>query len=204
MKIALKNLEASRIRMQSKTIDSSKMPTGRYGLTVTNVVFSDTEKDLALYVNYTVHGDNNLERQMSVRCEPQMRDDHVDFKRNLASISIIGNFLDAAQPEAGKRFKALCAAMSAAYNSGQDEATIAAANSIYGLVESLSGLNFTAYFEWNKSKKDGREWFNLRNERGNADQVISLDCVREPVNDGVEEATNLPTRTLIKGKAKKA
>ena len=92
--------------------------------------------------------------------------------------------------------------MSAAYNSGQDEATIAAANSIYGLVESLSGLNFTAYFEWNKSKKDGREWFNLRNERGNADQVISLDCVREPVNDGVEEATNLPTRTLIKGKKK--
>jgi hypothetical protein len=197
MKIALKNLEASRIRQQSKIIDSSKMPTGRYGLTVTNVVFSDTEKDLALYVNYTVHGNDNLERQMSVRCEPQMRDDHVDFKRNLASVSIIGNFLDAAKPESGKRFKALCAAMSAAYNSGQDEATVAAANSIYEMAESLSGLNFTAYFEWNKSKKDGREWFNLRNERGNAAQVISLDHVREPVRESAEQERQ-PKRNLTK------
>ena len=197
MKIVLKNLDAARNRDKSKVIDKSKMPTGRYGLTVTNVVFSDTEKDTALYLNYTVRGDNNIEKQMSVRCEPQMRDDHVDFNRNLASIAIIGNFLDAAKPESSKRFKAMCAAMKTAYISGQDEATIAAANSIYEMAESLSGLNFTAYFEWNKSKKDGREWFNLRNERGNAAQVISLDHVREPVTESAEQERQ-PKRNLTK------
>ena len=195
MKIVLKNLDAARNRDKSKVIDKSKMPTGRYGLTVTNVVFSDTEADTALYLNYTVHGENNIERKMSVRCEPQMRDDHVDFNRNLASIAIIGNFLDAAKPESSKRFKAMCAAMKTAYISGQDEATIAAANSIYEMAESLSGLNFTAYFEWNKSKKDGREWFNLRNERGNAAQVISLDHVREPVSESAEQERQ-PKRNL--------
>lgn len=197
MKIVLKNLDAARNRDKSKVIDSSKMPTGRYGLTVTNIVFSDTEADTALYLNYTVHGENNIERKMSVRCEPQMRDDHVDFNRNLASIAIIGNFLDAAKPESSKRFKAMCAAMKTAYISGQDEATIAAANSIYEMVEPLSGLNFTAYFEWNKSKKDGREWFNLRNERGNAAQVISLDHVREPVRESAEQERQ-PKRNLTK------
>lgn len=197
MKIVLKNLDAARTRDTSKIIDSSKMPTGRYGLTVTNVVFSDTEKDTALYLNYTVRGDNNIEKQMSVRCEPQMRDDHVDFKRNLASIAIIGNFLDAAKPESSKRFKAMCAAMKAAYISGQDEAVSAAATTIYEMAESLSGLNFTAYFEWNKSKKDGREWFNLRNERGNDAQVISLDHVREPVRESTEQERQ-PKRNLTK------
>lgn len=197
MKIVLKNLDAARTRDTSKIIDSSKMPTGRYGLTVTNVVFSDTEKDTALYLNYTVRGDNNIEKQMSVRCEPQMRDDHVDFKRNLASIAIIGNFLDAAKPESSKRFKAMCAAMKAAYISGQDEAVSAAATTIYEMAESLSGLNFTAYFEWNKSKKDGREWFNLRNERGNDAQVISLDHVREPVRESAEQERQ-PKRNLTK------
>ena len=197
MKIVLKNLDAARNRDKSKVIDKSKMPTGRYGLTVTNIVFSDTEADTALYLNYTVHGENNIERKMSVRCEPQMRDDHVDFNRNLASIAIIGNFLDAAKPESSKRFKAMCAAMKTAYISGQDEATIAAANSIYEMAESLSGLNFTAYFEWNKSKKDGREWFNLRNERGNAAQVISLDHVREPVTESAEQERQ-PKRNLTK------
>ena len=197
MKIVLKNLDAARTRDTSKIIDSSKMPTGRYGLTVTNVVFSDTEKDTALYLNYTVRGDNNIEKQMSVRCEPQMRDDHVDFKRNLASIAIIGNFLDAAKPESSKRFKAMCAAMKAAYISGQDEAVSAAATTIYEMAESLSGLNFTAYFEWNKSKKDGREWFNLRNERGNNAQVISLDHVREPVRESAEQERQ-PKRNLTK------
>lgn len=187
MKIVLKNLDAARTRDESKIIDSSKMPTGRYGLTVTNIVFSDTGKDTALYLNYTVHGNNGINKKMSVRCEPQMRDDHVDFDRNLASIAIIGNFLDAAKPESSKRFKSMCAAMKVAYISGQDDAASAAATAIYETVEPLSGLNFTAFFEWNTSKKDGRQWFNLRNERNNPAQVISLDHVREPVTESAEQ-----------------
>ena len=99
------------------------------------------------------------------------------------------------KPESSKRFKAMCAAMKTAYISGQDEATIAAANSIYEMVEPLSGLNFTAYFEWNKSKKDGREWFNLRSESDNAAKAISLDNVREPVTESAEQERQ-PKRNL--------
>jgi hypothetical protein len=195
MKIVLKNLNASRTRDESKIIDKSKMPTGRYGLTVTNIVFSDTTKDTALYVNYTVHGNNGISKQMSVRCEPHMRDDHVDFKRNLSSIYVIGNFLDAIKPESSKRFKGLCAAMKAAYITGQDEAVSAAASSIYEMAESLSGVNFTAYFEWNASKTDGREWFNLRSDSDNPAKAISLDNVREPVTESAEQERQ-PKRNL--------
>ena len=55
------------------------------------------------------------------------------------------------------------------------------------MTEGLAGLNFTAHFEWNTSKKDGKSYFNLRNERGNAAQVISLDNVKEPVTDTAEQ-----------------
>jgi hypothetical protein len=195
MKIVLKNLNASRTRDESKIIDKSKMPTGRYGLTVTNIVFSDTTKDTALYVNYTVHGNNGISKQMSVRCEPHMRDDHVDFKRNLSSIYVIGNFLDAIKPESSKRFKGLCAAMKAAYITGQDEAASAAASSICEMAESLSGVNFTAYFEWNASKTDKREWFNLRSDSDNPAKAISLDNVREPVTESAEQERQ-PKRNL--------
>jgi hypothetical protein len=195
MKIVLKNLNASRTRDESKIIDKSKMPTGRYGLTVTNIVFSDTTKDTALYVNYTVHGNNGISKQMSVRCEPHMRDDHVDFKRNLSSIYVIGNFFDAINPESSKRFKGLCAAMKAAYITGQDEAASAAASSICEMAESLSGVNFTAYFEWNASKTDKREWFNLRSDSDNPAKAISLDNVREPVTESAEQERQ-PKRNL--------
>ena len=85
MKITLKNIEASRTREAANLITPERMPTGRYGFTVTKVVFSDTEKDMALYVNFDVHGENNLSKSMSVRCEPQMAEDNINFKRNFAA-----------------------------------------------------------------------------------------------------------------------
>jgi hypothetical protein len=201
MKITLKNIEASRTRSAANMITPERMPPGRYAFTVKTVVFSDTEKDMALYVNFDVHGENNLSKSMNVRCEPQMAQDDINFKRNLASVAIIANLLDAAQPESGKQFKKMVAAASTAHATGQDDAFNAAINSIYELVDGLSGLNFTGYFEWNTSKKDGKKYFNLRNERGNPDQVISLDHVREPVTheDNVPEGLKAK-RTLIKGK----
>jgi hypothetical protein len=195
MKITLKNIEASRTREAANLITPERMPTGRYGFTVTKVVFSDTEKDMALYVNFDVHGENNLSKSMSVRCEPQMAEDNVNFKRNFASVATISNLLNAAKPESGKQFLRLVAAASTAYTTKQDDAFVTAINSLYEMVDGLSGLNFTGYFEWNTSKKDGKKYFNLRNERGNDAQVISLDHVREPVRDSAEQERQ-PKRNL--------
>lgn len=195
MKITLKNIEASRTREAANLITPERMPTGRYGFTVTTVVFSDTEKDMALYVNFDVHGENNLSKSMNVRCEPQMAQDNVNFKRNFASVATISNLLNAAKPDSGKQFLRLVAAASTAYTTKQDDAFVAAINSIYEMVDGLSGLNFTGYFEWNTSKKDGKKYFNLRNERGNDAQVISLDHVREPVRESAEQERQ-PKRNL--------
>jgi hypothetical protein len=82
-----------------------------------------------------------------------------------------------------------------AFTTGQDEAFVAAITSLVNMTDGLSGLNFTGYFEWNTSKKDGKKYFNLRNEKGNAVQAISLDNVREPVTESAEQERQ-PKRNL--------
>ena len=195
MKIALSNITAARLRNAANEINSDRMPTGRYGFTVTKVVFSDKENDMALYVNYTVHGNSGMSKQMSVRCEPQMSDDNVNFARNYASVATISSLLNAAKPDSGKQFLSMVAAAKVAFTTGQDEAFVAAITSLVNMTDGLSGLNFTGYFEWNTSKKDGKKYFNLRNEKGNAAQTISLDNVREPVTESAEQERQ-PKRNL--------
>jgi hypothetical protein len=195
MKIALSNITAARLRNAANEINSDRMPTGRYGFTVTKVVFSDKENDMALYVNYTVHGNSGMSKQMSVRCEPQMSDDNVNFARNYASVATISSLLNAAKPDSGKQFLSMVAAAKVAFTTGQDEAFVAAITSLVNMTDGLSGLNFTGYFEWNTSKKDGKKYFNLRNEKGNAVQAISLDNVREPVTESAEQERQ-PKRNL--------
>ena len=195
MKIAIDNIAAARLRNAANEINSDRMPTGRYGFTVTKVVFSDKENDMALYVNYTVHGNNGISKQMSVRCEPQMSDDNVNFARNYASVATISSLLNAAKPDSGKQFLSMVAAAKVAFTTGQDEAFVAAITSLVNTTDGLAGLNFTGYFEWNTSKKDGKKYFNLRNEKGNAAQAISLDNVREPVTESAEQERQ-PKRNL--------
>ena len=182
----IKFLAAARLRNAANEINSDRMPTGRYGFTVTKVVFSDKENDMALYVNYDVHGDN-CKKSMSIRCEPQLSDDNVLFARNYAAIATISNLLNAAKPGVGNGFISQVAASKIAFALAKDEDFGIAINSICKMTEGLAGLNFTAHFEWNTSKKDGKSYFNLRNERGNAAQVISLDNVKEPVTDSAEQ-----------------
>jgi len=183
----IKFLAAARARSSANEINSLKMPAGRYGFTITNVVFSDKETDLALYVNYDVHGEG-CTKSMSVRCEPQLSDSNTDFNRNYAGIATIKQLLEAAKPGSSNAFTSQVAAAVVAEELKQDDAVGVALESCYKIANSLAGLNFTGYFEWVVSKKNKKSYFNLRSTKGNKDQVISLDHVREPVNeDGAEQ-----------------
>jgi hypothetical protein len=187
----IKFLAAARARTSANEINSSKMPSGRYGFTITSVVYSDKETDLALYVNYDVHGDN-CKKSMSIRCEPQLSDDNVNFSRNYAGIASIKQLLEAAKPGSSNAFNSQVAAAVIAEQLKQDDALGVALFACYNIANSLTGINFTAHFEWAVSKKNGKSYFNLRSTKGNKDQVISLDHVREPVNENDAEQERQP------------
>jgi len=198
MKIS--NLSAYSTRTATKIIDQKRMPPGRYGITVTSVVHSFSDSDIALYVNYDIQGDG-FKKGMSIRCEPQMPDSHVNAGVNYANIAIICNMLAAAKPGAEKQLKGLIATAIISAELGLEDKFEANKDAILKLVGGLAGLNFTAKFEWNPSKdrnEDGtpKKWYlNLRNGRGKADEVISLDNVREPVTESAEQERQ-PTKQL--------
>jgi hypothetical protein len=190
MKIS--NLSAYSTRTATKIIDQKRMPSGRYGITVTSVVHSFSDSDIALYVNYDIQGDG-FKKGMSIRCEPQMPDSHVNAGVNYANIAIICNMLAAAKPGSDKQLKGLIATAIISAELKLEDKFEANKDAILKLVSGLAGLNFTCKFEWNASKdrnEDGtpKKWYlNLRNGRGKADEVVSLDNVREPVTETAEQ-----------------
>lgn len=184
-------------------VGPDKMPNGRYGFTVQSVVLSNTDNDYALYVNCRVHGDK-VSADCKVRVVPG-----IDTSGNWASAYTVSNLLDVASPDSGEGFIDLLNDTIDALDEGDENGVSESAEKMQALATSvIAGLNFTGEFVWNKSETTGKFYINLRTSKADAEgkrQVtVSLDHVREPVVDGIEDATNLPTRTLIKGKATKA
>ena len=180
-----------------------KMPNGRYGFTVQSVVMSNTDTDCALYVNCRVHG-TGISTDCKVRVMPG-----IDSTGNWASAYTVVNLIDVASPGTGDDFVDLFSETIDALSEGDEDALGKAVEKMSALTSSvIAGLNYTGEFVWNMSPSTGKFYINLRTSSkdaaGERQVTVSLDHVREPVVDGIEEATNLPKRTLVKATKVKA
>jgi hypothetical protein len=195
----IKSLQKLTQIAEQTRIGPDKMPNGRYGFTVQSVVLSNTENDCALYVNCRVHGDK-ASTDCKVRVMPG-----IDSAGNWASAYTVANLLDVASPGTGDDFKDMLSDTIEALDEGDEDGLGEAIEKMQTATSSvIAGLNFTGEFVWNKSESTGKFYINLRtsstDKDGNRKVTVELDHVREPVIDGIEDATNLPARTLVKGK----
>jgi hypothetical protein len=101
--MAIKSLSSLVTKRDNTRISPEKMPSGRYGFTITNVVLSNTDNDFAMYVNYVVRNDT-VKAEQSVRFTPG-----IDSKLDWASIYSICNLLDTAKPGSSTQFEDMAA-----------------------------------------------------------------------------------------------